>query len=150
MHSVQANRTTLVACVVLATLPTAAWLSSNGVREPVKLEAAAAPAALERRAPPPAASPAGVSVKTIANKKLVAGSEPQRLILTGSGFEPGMAARLITPDGLIISYEPTSVEHVSVSIFGLTVPLEKPGTYLLRVRNVAGATSNDIKFEVGR
>jgi hypothetical protein len=136
----------LVTGLMAATLAGAVWSMHRSLSdEPLRAEAAGVvPQA------PAADAPARPAVKAIANKKLTAQPEPQRLIVTGAGFGPGMSARLITPDGLIISYEPTSIEQVGPTIFGLTVPLEKPGYYLLRVRSHADLISNDLGFEVGR
>jgi hypothetical protein len=95
------------------------------------------------------AGPAPVVAKLEAKKPFTAGLAPQVIPITGTNFQAGMTARLISPmEEDMMTFPAIALEKLSPTSFELRAPLEIPGTYQLSVRALDGQRSNTITITV--
>jgi hypothetical protein len=95
------------------------------------------------------AGPAPTVAKLQDKKPFVAGPAPQVLPVTGTNFQPGMTARLISPmDADTTTFPPTALENLSSTSFELRAALETAGAWQLSVRTPDGQRSNSITITV--
>lgn len=84
------------------------------------------------------------SITSVLPQPLVASSVQQTLTFSGSGFQPGLIARLRTPTGSVVSMNPTSV---SAQAFDLSAAFAAGG-YVIQAINPSGTQSGEFGFVV--
>lgn len=136
-------RAALVAGVTTAGLGLAAIGHVAG-RE---LRPRAAPSVVQTSAVPSAPAPV---VASFGKKTFKVQPEPQTLTVSGANFSAGSTASLEAPFGLVTTFVSASLVDVTPTSFKLTVTLDEPGTYLLRIRAGDGQHSNSVPVVVTR
>lgn len=75
--------------------------------------------------------------------------EPQRVKLSGAGFEDGLSVRMETPGAdYIVTFGPHALDKVTDDSIELTTELTEAGTYLFYVVNPDRQRSNAITVKV--
>jgi hypothetical protein len=93
-------------------------------------------------------APAPPVITSLSPGTLTAGTPVQLIYVSGTGFQPGLAATLTLPDGSTSPIDPSLVTFGSSTIFNVKAVLPTAGAYALRVTNPSGATSTPFAFTV--
>ena len=128
-----------IAVLLGLTLSLTSWRALARASEATLTPADEAP---QTQAPPELkALPAKLTLKKSA--------EPQRVTLTGSGFENGLSVRMETPGGYyIVTFGPNALTSVTEDTIELEPELNETGNYLLYVVNPDRQRSNAIALRV--
>ena len=76
-------------------------------------------------------------------------TSPQLLDVMGNQFGSGLVATIVKPDGQLLTYAAAAVRNLTPTSFEISVVLDAPGNYQLRVTNPSGAVSNSLNLPVG-
>ncbi|QOY90087.1 hypothetical protein [Paludibaculum fermentans] len=95
-------------------------------------------------------SQAAVQLTGINPSSPVVSADIQLLSISGSGFQPGLAATLTNPSaGTSVLAGPSYIRNVTPTGFSLVTTFAEPGTHTLRVTNPDGGQTGALSFEVG-